>query len=752
MPSSTSTFQLDLSKLKNVPSLPGYQMDSPSLNPSYRKSQRFSFREGVPIEVKEGLTTREKPKLVPTPRDCFENKGHNWQKVEMRTVPSWVAHDRKVLRFPCYFKESVYESSRETFRVRKCTIFYYLEDDTMHIEEHKQDNSGISQGIFVKRHKFPKSQGGTYLWSDIRVGSDIVVYGRTFHITDCDSFTRTWFEQNNIDIGQPDEVPEDPYRTYRSHLEHKTIKLPLDESKKYVESMLGASTKNQNLKQFLDNDRKVLRFFATSFDGASHLPFTFDFFLADDTVEVRERYGFNSGRGNFPVFLRRQRLVKSLRPKLGPGLNDPAQEEYYRPTDLNCSITVSVLNRQFRLHACDEFTRRYLTDLGVTVNPDENADPSGELSRSMRPGKSTVVVPPYNGFGAPEDSLGSVYHLVPKAPRRDVKKLLELSDLVLRYRIKFTSPKPEEVNRTFILIFYLADDTISIYEPFVRNSGLPHGNYLNRCKLVNPSTGLPFTPADLVIGSSVNILNQSYDILEADQHSQKILTHGVKAVTAKADRSLDEIVAQLRNKLHDKRVLIRKTFRDYDRDHNGLISMGELRAILHQFGFELSDSELLVLMRKYDSDGNGTITYTEFCNEVLEPDYGARASMLDRKRGGEVDLSVANDSEYAALSARAEYQLVEREKIRKTLRSFCDVFLRHSKLLTKAFRDLDINKNTLISRAEVIAVLRRLGYAWSDEEMSHITSEFFDGESEHEGFNYEQFMLKMTSMSSQFDR
>ena len=35
-------------------------------------------------------------------------------------------------------------------------------------------------------------------------------------------------------------------------------------------------------------------------------------------------------------------------------------------------------------------------------------------------------IPPYNGFGSEEDSLGSVYSLQPKAPRKDVKKMFKV--------------------------------------------------------------------------------------------------------------------------------------------------------------------------------------------------------------------------------------------------------------------------------------------------------------------------------------
>jgi len=34
-------------------------------------------------------------------------------------------------------------------------IYYHLDDDTIYIGEPKIENSGIPQGVFLKRHKVP---------------------------------------------------------------------------------------------------------------------------------------------------------------------------------------------------------------------------------------------------------------------------------------------------------------------------------------------------------------------------------------------------------------------------------------------------------------------------------------------------------------------------------------------------------------------------------------------------------------------
>lgn len=59
---------------------------------------------------------------------------------------------------------------------------------------------------------------------------------------------------------------------------------------------------------------QVLRFYAiwddTNCAFGDHHPCVIHYFLADDTVEVREVHRRNDGRDPFPVLMRRQRLPK----------------------------------------------------------------------------------------------------------------------------------------------------------------------------------------------------------------------------------------------------------------------------------------------------------------------------------------------------------------------------------------------------------------------------------------------------------
>lgn len=52
----------------------------------------------------------------------------------------------QVLCFEAYFQEAVPDARDETHRIRRCKVYFYLEDDTIQVVEPEYKNSGIPQG------------------------------------------------------------------------------------------------------------------------------------------------------------------------------------------------------------------------------------------------------------------------------------------------------------------------------------------------------------------------------------------------------------------------------------------------------------------------------------------------------------------------------------------------------------------------------------------------------------------------------
>ena len=146
--------------------------------------------------------------------------------------------------------------------------------------------------------------------------------------------------------------------------------------------------KEDTLKQFLQYDRKVLRFYCLWNDTDSMFgdvrEMVLHYFLADDTIEIREVIPANSGRDAAPMFLRRQMLPKEPVPLHQPGevtsrtvLNvfgpmghggrwildslktGAIHIEYYHDSDLTLGSVINAWGRKMMICDCDDFTKEY---------------------------------------------------------------------------------------------------------------------------------------------------------------------------------------------------------------------------------------------------------------------------------------------------------------------------------------------------------------------------------------------------------
>lgn len=136
---------------------------------------------------------------------------------------------------------------------------------------------------------------------------------------------------------------------------------------------------------------------------------------------------------------------------------------------------INVFGRDCVIYDCDNFTRAYYRyNLGIELVPVKVEE--GQ-KRAI-----THEVPPYNGYGSPEDSLGSVYSLQPKPPKKDMTKLFTNDQFVLRFEARMISESKEDNIRKFIIAFFCGDDTVQVYQNADKNSGIWGGKFLERKK------------------------------------------------------------------------------------------------------------------------------------------------------------------------------------------------------------------------------------------------------------------------------
>ena len=285
---------------------------------------------------------------------------------QQNLMPQWLKFDKNVLKFTGYFVEHVTESAYDNYRIRACNILYYLEDDAIHVVELKSENSGIVQGDLIKRRRIQYNdlQDPTnkkdISWKDLNLQKNVIICGKNFRICSCDKFTQNFFEKNGIPLNQPEKIPEYNPGTKYSMINMNEVKKNIMDLKEFTEVGLGGGHPNKGLTQFLENDRKVLRFDITWYSTyeKEEKKYKLHYYLADGQIEVCEIKVSNSGKDPFPRLLRKSKLPKIPRMVYCPGLIS-REEEYYTPKDLVIGNYVYVYNRKCLIVGCDEFTSNW---------------------------------------------------------------------------------------------------------------------------------------------------------------------------------------------------------------------------------------------------------------------------------------------------------------------------------------------------------------------------------------------------------
>ncbi len=80
-----------------------------------------------------------------------------------------------------------------------------------------------------------------------------------------------------------------------------------------------------------------------------------------------------------------------------------------------------------------------------------------------------------------------------------------------------------ESSRQFVVVFYLADDTVAIFEPTIRNSGLSGGKFLQR-SLYKHESGRIFLWSDFYEGARFVINGFTFTLGAPDQRTVQILS------------------------------------------------------------------------------------------------------------------------------------------------------------------------------------------------------------------------------------
>ncbi|KAL3668056.1 hypothetical protein V7S43_006923 [Phytophthora oleae] len=580
--------------------------------------------------------------------------------------PAWITHDRLVLRFFAYFNEPVeLADGRTESRVRRVVVCFYLSDRSISISEPRVTNSGILQGEFMRRtvvrktgnRSFPLPRENIsddfYSPEDFRIGGELRLYGRTIHIVDCDAATRSFYSEA---LGETLETP----RVYPDESHSRLDEV--DELKNQLRDRtraIGAS-KAEATRKFHNLSQKVLRFYASWHDDHPLYPetrhFVLHYYLTDDTVEIIEARNRNRdrGRGHFSVLLSRRKLARESDTQR----DDHDGESFFlTDRDLRCGEWITVFSRRLLLQDCDAFTRDYYLEThGVTQEKFDAPTPQApEAIDKWKPFRATQEAPgPWfsngrgtSGYSANNNNSCMQSGLVAPIPggqscgRPAVTALCRDDDLdgkQLRFRARFQGLPHGAVNaeREFVLTYFLEDETLAVFEPRVRNSGVLGGRFLDRArfrkdpKLTQLSTtrdeAIPmhYLASDMYVGAVLVFEfspHQRLELLEADSQTLRFCESHPEVFRFSDSSAVLALVAKFWMN-RPVRVDLRREWRQLDRSNSHFVSIDAMRSVLSQGGLtsNLNEQQLITLFRRFtnDTDNNQSqnlfFGYDDFCD------------------------------------------------------------------------------------------------------------------------------------------
>lgn len=545
-------------------------------------------------------------------------------RVILQHFPTWRTLDDKVLRFFGYYAEDVVDSTAETWRVRKVRLHYFLADGTLSVVETPAlPNSGLQKGTVVSRFK----PDGIDVFQ-MCVGGSITCRGLEYHLVDCDAATREFFDVMGMPQPEPLDYPTDDFEA-RAARGPTGIDEQHAQMRRVIEMQAAARTgthaslltpaERAKAQNFFENDRNVLRFYAVW----AKQRFRIFYYLADNTVAVLFDKTENDGRDPNPVFIRRRAVPKETRAALLSleTLNRPQgpAPELLTAADLRTGTSVDIFARSFFIYDCDAHTRAYMAAQGIdqpaVAAPPTEADDIAvgrrrpRLAASLRGGASAAAGASGKRYGA------STMVFDDSAVAKDTLKMTRYAQDVFRFGARLHLPSPENDGRRFMICYYLADDTVSVYEIPVHNSGHQGGKIFAR-RAVDTITD----PAVLQVGATVRLDEVDYVLIEMDERTKRYLEMGMPNMEESYFHTQD-ILAKAPAYLHQNFSRVTDAFRHYASSSTQGLTQENVRELLSDAGVHATEAEMAAVMQRIDEDHDGWVSLADFTEQLMQQQF-----------------------------------------------------------------------------------------------------------------------------------
>lgn len=202
------------------------------------------------------------------------------------------------------------------------------------------------------------------------------------------------------------------------------------------------------------------------------------FYQSDETLEIKEVKVANSGL--VPIALKRHRVFKAAT----DGQYD--NQAHFTIADCFSGAVLNIYNTLYTVTDADNFTRRFMNNVGVEFGPAEEVPTIG-----YDPSASWRTLP------SPDVERRALESRQASAQGR---KFYELNSQVLRFYGAFKENTSDGTMSSVRIHYFLSDDTIEIISNYGKNDGRDHvPKFLKRMRIRLPAT----EESDIIPGGSL---------------------------------------------------------------------------------------------------------------------------------------------------------------------------------------------------------------------------------------------------------
>jgi hypothetical protein len=172
---------------------------------------------------------------------------------------------------------------------------------------------------------------------------------------------------------------------------------------------------------------------------------------------------------------------------------------------------------------------------------------------------------------------------------------------VLNFRARLVTRNPDDARRKFVVSYYLYDRTMQIFEEQVQNSGFRHGKFLQKQRIINPSTHQFFAPSDFFVGAKIKAAGWTFELLAASQLATGLMEANPDEFP---ESDLGRVSAKLKQAAGTTGADLRKMLQDAaGQTEDGCLSAEEAQAIFEKFAPLITKQAALTISRGFERGG-----------------------------------------------------------------------------------------------------------------------------------------------------